>query len=1558
MALIKTTDSEVQLFVGTDPYRYDVDNRPLRNLIANDIAMNTELVATTSEVVTARTDSSTGATITYSTLDARLEAMGISNAGNASISYAIFQSAAERNRSIYQSGFITQPTTKPYAETGTIGFTGDDFGGLMGSQWLGLTTYPNTMFINSDYDGQYWHVPLLVNGWLIKLFNMQAGGATAYGSHNAIKLTAPPTSGGRQDFVFLEVWLKEISAASPIFWLYGTPQYAASTYGEGTPVLNGNYVTNPLDARVVHTLSRLPNGNWLQVQHRFRVVPNVNPIDKADGFTGANATLTTAQGSQSAPIAGKFYTNMLGELADAGLWRAGNGPADTAALGTYDGYSWAVPVSMVHRRSSEDFTMANQNGSKKVGNSNSGTIASNVSGRPDGKYYDSITRDDFIDMRHWIDSYNVEFERLLQRSFNEVIRGATRLQWQQLQYTAGSQPVYGNRLLTNDTIFSDAAYPGYATDPNLGSNTNYVKDKSVSLAQFSRPDGVRRVFASYPIPQRVTFKIDPFAMTSDASVAGFVTFSSSGLNRTVTINPQVLSGGTGNTVGTRVPVWSWLNDSEPIDPLVGNGAGTSKTFTFNVEQRVSGSVLCNVDIMFPSKSGTENLPASIAKQEYFDGSATKSSWSSAQYDPYYPMSVKKDTNNVLYVAEFYASRISLWTENADGSLSKYHTISAANVTGGIANFSVNPISVAVFGDPMNGAGSGHIWLSDYYARRIRKYTYAPAFDVNGRPAGTWTLVQTVSTFTVSSVAREFGTTVGVHSIDLSPNGATLYAADQQHHVIWKFTTSNMSTATILAGTYDSAGNTATAPVKFSTPISVTADPNGTHVWVGDYGNVRVIKLDASGNPVLNITNVSGGGGGGMDNRVNQADAIRIIGTPGTTTVKYLVAAGHGIDAANQNRIFRLDYQWNVEAISSGLFPPSQTITRIGEMDVDSETSPNYVFVGITHPDTGLTTLRYSDLAIVNNRAYTSLGNFMRPRFYPASGAVTTVNLFAHVLLNGVRYVRRFTVASGVPTLAQTFSNPSGIGAIAEGHFSKAQNVSGIGWCFYEVITDSNFVSHLYRWTQSGGAWVRGGAAVVTPLPGTPWGIDLDPNGHLYMAFPGITGLGGVSHIVYRYKWDGANLVAPGGTGNAPGKWGTDGVPGSSPTTFATPTGIHVSANGAALAVIGKTTLPWSVGYDRNGDGSYNGFDDVDVARVVILDTTTAKWESAGQTPYLQDTVNQVATISGNLAGRPRDLCISGSNLYISTEQHTINRFTQAVPGDQRSYQYIGRLGVEGEPGNDHAHFNIPCGLAVSSLDSNRLIVADHSSSRLMSIHTKMAGVSLASGNIETMLPLTSAERLRVWSTSSAYQGIGTKVFTPGALEYIWTNQLLSSSEFLYVTSMGRSPLSLDTGVPVNLRGAIDRLPLSKTGGIDSSSFDSKSITFSWASSGDLSSPFLKLPIMTHGGTFTPMFDGLTEDSVIALVRDDASLTTNNMLRGYFTGNGSSATTFNSTVPTANPAQNRLVIQPYLIKRQGRVYLLVITVPMINTSRNSIGYPGADYYHALDLFEVPGRLLLR
>lgn len=1582
MAAIKTTDNDVQLFTGTDAYRFDIDNRPLRNLIENDILINAEVEALTTEVTNARSDSSTGATIIYSSLDARLEAMGLVNAGNASVSYAIFQSMAERNRTLFQSGWLQQPSGKSY--NGYLnGFTGDDFGSLFGSNWLGLTNYPNVQFLNNDYAGQYLPIPLLVNGWLIKILDMQAGGAAAYGNHTLIKYAAAPTSGGRQDMAFLEVWLEEVDADSPIFWFYGSPQYKAATFGENNPIEDSNYTTDPLDPRVVHSLTRLPNGNWLQVRHRFRTVSNIDPLSNPDGFTGANATLVNAQGAQTTPVNSKPFTNMLAEMGDAGLWRAGNGASDTAALGTYDGYVYAVPMTMVHRRSTEDFTMANQNGTKVVGNSASGNIASGLSGRPDGKYYDAIHRDDFLDMRHMIGGANIEYERLMQQALAEVLKGSSRLQWQQLQYSAGTQPVYGNRLLSNDTIFSDAAYPAYATDANLGSNTNYVKDYSVSGDPFSYPDGVRQIFASSPIPQRFEFVIDAFGLTSDQTVAGFITVTSNGSDRIVTVNPTVLSGSNGNTVGDRKPTWYWQADGAPATVTVG-GTATARTFTFNIGSRSTGKVLCNLDLMFPKDSGTKELPNAIQRQDYFDGSATHTSHSTGL--PNYPFAIKKDSTGKFWVAEYYGRKVSCWQENSDGSMTKLssanQTIDSSTLTNWAADGFSYLTGLAVQGNPLDGTGA--IWVADWLNSRIRKYTYNTGTQM-------WALVQTVggagNTFSVGGTPRNFGndgaTSNGPYSIALSADNATLYAADYYRHVVWKFSTADMSTATVFAGVLDSRGNTSEAPFKIRNPISVSMDADGTSVLISDYVNNRVLKLDSAGALVVQFTNSpdtdssapeedSSGGGSVLDSKIQNSDFVKIIGVPGSGTEKYLVVGGSGLDAANQQRVWKLDANFNVEAFSN-FYDPTQTRTRIGGITVDSQTSPNFVRVGLSDPNYGIMVLNYSNLS---KNVFQNLGGwYLGMQHVPAAGTVTGARIFVTLSVSSGRYTRVYKENSFnnayldyVATIPfpDDPDNPGTPMAVADQRFSQMRTIGGTPQ-FYQLMTNGYSKSYIYRWTISGTEWVRSASPVISSadIGGVPWAIDQDTDGHIYLAFPGIPGVGGLSHVVTRHKWTGAAFAHPGDAGNTPGVFGVDGINGSDSSHLSAPTGLHVSNDGTRLAVVGKTTGLFAQSTDFNNDGVVNSYDDVDQTRIVLLDTaaaSTAEWEGTGS-PYVKDssagsvTVGTSASTIAVPMGRPTQAISSGEDVYIlDRSNHVLLRLKRKTAGDNKSYQLVGKFGVYGEPGTDHAHLTSPHGVALSNLNTSRLIIADSYSSRLLSIHNRMAGVSRASGNIETMTPLTQTGRLRVWSSINSYQGVGSTLFASGSREWIWAKQILAASEAMFVTTLGRSPLPSMPVTPGDFAGLIDRLPLAgKANGLTAASFDSSVFGVTSHTRNAALMPLYKLPVLSYGMTVNANFtDDATEDSLLAYVRADANLTETRCNRGFNIDNGQAGTFF-SIGADLTRSVNHVCFLPYLIHREGRVYLAVITSISTDVS-STIGHANSAPYSAIDLFEVPGRLL--
>ena len=174
---------------------------------------------------------------------------------------------------------------------------------------------------------------------------------------NIIKLSPPPESDSRVDFVFLEVW-KTLVAPNPStlnkptsteIWKYGNVEFGGT-----------NCVDDLEDPNIgFETTERV------QVQYRIRVYGSgvglgagIALQDHPDGLGDPNIL---GQGTSSSPIGGFPFLNMKETLSDPSLWRAGDGDSDNA-LGTVDGYVYAIPICAIFRRNSNPFVATNLSG--------------------------------------------------------------------------------------------------------------------------------------------------------------------------------------------------------------------------------------------------------------------------------------------------------------------------------------------------------------------------------------------------------------------------------------------------------------------------------------------------------------------------------------------------------------------------------------------------------------------------------------------------------------------------------------------------------------------------------------------------------------------------------------------------------------------------------------------------------------------------------------------------------------------------------------------------------------------------------------------------------------------------------------------------------------------------------------------------------------------------------------------------------------------------------------------------------------------------------------------
>src|SRR5690606_19963486 len=184
-----------------------------------------------------------------------------------------------------------------------------------------------------------------VNGWLVPVTGTQTG--TPPGSPdnahtwNRITLSPPPSNSGagRIDFVFLEVWQARLPPNPSA--LNKPSSSAVYRYGN----VEGGYSFLPDD--MVDPSLGFETTQRVQVQYRIRVVTGLVGLQSfPDGFDPANV-----KGRGAATSETSFpFLNMRQALGDPGLWRAGDGTPN--ALGTVDGYTYAIPMCAVFRRNS------------------------------------------------------------------------------------------------------------------------------------------------------------------------------------------------------------------------------------------------------------------------------------------------------------------------------------------------------------------------------------------------------------------------------------------------------------------------------------------------------------------------------------------------------------------------------------------------------------------------------------------------------------------------------------------------------------------------------------------------------------------------------------------------------------------------------------------------------------------------------------------------------------------------------------------------------------------------------------------------------------------------------------------------------------------------------------------------------------------------------------------------------------------------------------------------------------------------------------------------------
>ena len=304
---------------------------------------------------------------------------------------------------------------------------------------------------------------------------------------------------------------------------------------QGTVYRHGN-VGSPLAValpdELVDPVINAETAQRVQIQYRLRTYSNIpplgiNPKTQPDGFSNLSIV---AQGAQAAPVAtypfvpadntsisGNSDATLYG-IEDGGLYIAGDGSQAAAfALGTVDGFVYAIPVCFAFRRSDATLTSgfnpaASANSALPVahaagfpnGNLNpSGPylIAAGKSDRPDGLFADIIVPTDLLDLRRHVTPPGYDFGSEMKYQLQSLLDKKTATwqvdgsDWAIIGNGSGDQSTYP---LFCDEVGRETANGG--VPPASGNATG----RGNTIRNY---DHISRRFGSQSVVERVVFEV-------------------------------------------------------------------------------------------------------------------------------------------------------------------------------------------------------------------------------------------------------------------------------------------------------------------------------------------------------------------------------------------------------------------------------------------------------------------------------------------------------------------------------------------------------------------------------------------------------------------------------------------------------------------------------------------------------------------------------------------------------------------------------------------------------------------------------------------------------------------------------------------------------------------------------------------------------------------------------------------------------------------------------------------------------------------------------------------
>lgn len=757
------------------------------------------------------------------------------------------QTEQELYRSLMPSGFISRVSATTTLETST---STDNDGELVGVTAAGIPVSSILRLGRSD---------VVVNGWKIHVTN--ADGTN--GVHNNITLDTAPTTGGRVDLVFLEVWVAELGGTSASITNTVNKPSATTIYAFGNRDYRGTNVTDDIsevDAEI--------NRRW-QIQYRIRKLNGVTIDTFVDGVDdninvkawGANPNNTW---SGSTAGVGSVYTfqNMGGDsqTPDVGLYRAGDGSnVAQSSLGTVDGYTYAIPICAVFRRNSGIFNQATNPLGCATSVAGTGSIASGVSGRPDGLFYDQIAEFDIMSLRHsvaaahdWTTTEAQALDRLLRGNsmsyfgigdnvgspgLPNPIRGTL------LTYTEGlssiDQPLindfssynYQRRIYSDAAIVQQTAFYFTGQTSDLSDTTHFTKPFNVNAP--AQPTGTSSTAsgtltaATYLV--KVTYTNAFGETTVSVESAGIVL----GGTGNITVNsPATSTGATGYNVyiSTTTNTETKQNGGTPIN--IGTNYTQSVPLIAGAAVPAANTASSTINITVSSVGITNGTATGVC----IDGTSTVGAGS-----------LPGNTNIIVYDASTNAAATGTWT--GLGTANLVFRVTGQWTTSVTTNGAISIIGLSY------AAGNGFHFRP--FAVKQQAATIGGVGLVNS---------QIGSTGITKAVDGFFNTPKDVY-VDSSGN---IYVADTLNQRVIKYNSTFVKQAQFGVTGTSGADNT-----HLNNPVSVVTDSAG-NVYVSDQLNHRLVKLNSS---LAYVGQFGVTGTSGSDNtHLNTPNQIRVDGS--------------------------------------------------------------------------------------------------------------------------------------------------------------------------------------------------------------------------------------------------------------------------------------------------------------------------------------------------------------------------------------------------------------------------------------------------------------------------------------------------------------------------------------------------------------------------------------------------------------------------------------------------------------------------------------------------------